>query len=148
MSQTDLIQPKNPEKNWLESYFCKNLRGSAAYQIDTPEVSIKLDQNESPWDWPAQFKDIILERVKSKSWNRYPESYGDKMHELVGAYAGVAPSCILTGPGSNFLIGLILDAMTKEMTGKLVVARPSFSLFEMHCKANGCLLYTSDAADE
>ena len=132
-----MIEPKKPRQDWLESYFCPTLREAKAYHIDTPEVRIKLDQNESPWDWPEQYKKQILDAVSQKSWNRYPEPYGDRLHELVGAYAGVPASCVLTGPGSNMLIALILDAMGRHLKGDCIVARPSFSLFEMHCRYAG-----------
>ena len=59
------------------------------------------------------------------------------MNALLGAYAGVAPQHILTAPGSNYLIALLLETMTKTMSGRLVILRPSFSLFELQAQYVG-----------
>jgi len=147
MDSSQKVQPKEPSKTWLEGFFNKTLLAAKAYQIDTPKVPIKLDQNESPWDWPVEYKNRILSRVKAKEWNRYPEPYGDELHELLGQYAGVSADCILTGPGSNMLIGLILDGLGRKLPGKMVIARPSFALFEMHCRYSGIDFETWDLDD-
>ncbi len=137
MSTDRIIIPKEPEKPWLEQFFLPSLLSTNPYKIDTPEVEVKLDQNESPWDWPPALKQRILDRVRAKSWNRYPESYGVDLHHLLGSYVGVSPECLLTSPGSNALIPLIIDTMGRNVKGKVVIARPSFALFEMHCQYAG-----------
>ncbi|MFW7377573.1 MAG: pyridoxal phosphate-dependent aminotransferase [Oligoflexus sp.] len=147
MDRKQTIVPAEPAKEWLESYFNPTLLAAKAYHIDTPKVPIKLDQNESPWDWPLEYKDRILSRVKAKEWNRYPEPYGDELHELLGQYAGISADCILTGPGSNMLIGLIIDALGRNLPGKVVIARPSFALFESHCRYSGIGYETWDLDD-
>jgi histidinol-phosphate aminotransferase len=148
MESRRIIEPKQPEKKWLEQFFHPGLLAAQAYHIDTPNVQIKLDQNESPSDWPGDFKDRILAKVRERSWNRYPEPYGDELHELLGDYVGVPADSLLTGPGSNMLIGLILDSLTQKMPGKVVIARPSFSLFEMHCRYTNVPYETWDLDDQ
>ena len=134
----DPIKPKAPDESWLESYFVKSLRAVGPYHIDALEhVQIKLDQNESPWDWPDNLKTKILAAVGAKPWNRYPNPFVGELNQLLGAYTGVAAENILTGPGSNYLITLLLDTMTRTMTGRLVILQPSFSLFELHAKYTG-----------
>ena len=127
---TKVITPKNPSQDWLGSYFLPGLLEAKAYAIDTPEVSIKLDQNESPWDWPMPLKEKILSTVAKKEWNRYPESMGEELHRLLGEYVNVPADCLLTSPGSNVLIPLVLDAMGRNTKGKVVIARPSFALLK------------------
>lgn len=139
------MQPKSPDMNWLGSYFQPSLLAAKPYKIDAPEgITIKLDQNESPWDWPADLKDKILHALKEKEWNRYPESMAASLAEILADYVGVKPECLITSPGSNHLIALILDALGRRLTGKVVIARPSFALFESHCQYAGIPYETWD----
>lgn len=144
MSKQAFITPKSPEQSWLESFFCPTLVQAKAYSIDTPKVKYKLDQNESPWDWPVELKQQVLEAVTKRQWNRYPETLGDTLNEMLAEYVGVPKSCVLTGPGSNLLISLVFDAIGRQLKGKVVLARPSFALFEMHCRYAGIPYETWD----
>ena len=140
----DKIIPKNPESSWLEGYFYPSLLKANAYKIDAPTVDVKLDQNESPWDWPKHLKDKILTQVAEKEWNRYPEPMGEELHQRLSDYVGVPAECLLTTPGSNLMISLVFDAMTRNLNGKVVIARPSFALFEMHLNYSGVEYETWD----
>ena len=42
-----------------------------AYALELREAEIKLNQNESPYDFP--FKEEAFARVAARSWNRYPD---------------------------------------------------------------------------
>jgi histidinol-phosphate aminotransferase len=138
MVSPNVLQPKSPDMNWLGAYFQPSLLVAKAYKIDTPQgITIKLDQNESPWDWPAQLKDKILAGLKTREWNRYPEAMAASLSEILAQYVGVGPECLITSPGSNHLIALILDALGRRLLGKVVIARPSFALFESHCHFSG-----------
>src|SRR4051812_2195701 len=99
--------PARPDEGWLKGFLEPSIVGAAAYKIDTPEVDIKLDQNESPWDWPAPIKQKIVERLLAKSWNRYPGAYTDELADQVAAYAGFTAGSVLLGPGSNYLVSLV-----------------------------------------
>jgi histidinol-phosphate aminotransferase len=145
MVSPNVLQPKSPDMNWLGSYFQPSLLAAKPYKIDAPQgISIKLDQNESPWDWPAQLKDKILASLKQKEWNRYPESMAASLTEILAQYVGVRPECLITSPGSNHLIALIFDALGRKLPGKVVIARPSFALFESHCHYAGIPFETWD----
>jgi histidinol-phosphate aminotransferase len=128
------ISPKAPSKAWLESYLDESLVSAKAYAIDTPDVTVKLDQNESPWDWTDELKDIVLDKVKKENWNRYPSAYSDDLCDMVANYVGVKGENILLSPGSNYLCTLLLSTYSKQMTGKVIIAAPSFPLYEGHCK--------------
>jgi histidinol-phosphate aminotransferase len=125
----------------MNAFLEPSLVDAPSYKIDTPaQVKIKLDQNESPWDWPAATKEKVLARLKSTSWNRYPSAFADQLAEKVAAYAGVSPPSVLLGPGSNYLCSLVLSTFSRkipERGGKVVVARPSFALYESHCRYDG-----------
>ena len=131
-----------PDNLWLSTFLEPSLIEAPPYKIDTPQVDIKLDQNESPWDWPDEVKRKILERLLGMSWNRYPSAFTDELADKIGRYAGVSPGQVLLGPGSNYLVSLALSVYSKgtrlrRNSGRVVVARPSFALYESHCRYEG-----------
>lgn len=140
---SEIIQPAAPDDLWLSQYVGTGLLSAPTYAIDTPAVSIKLDQNESPWDWPEAVKRRITERLLERAWNRYPTAFADDIAHKVAAYVGVSPDSVLLGPGSNYLLSVMLTVLSKSYAspenlrsthGTLVIARPSFPLYESHCR--------------
>jgi histidinol-phosphate aminotransferase len=134
------IHPKTPDSAWLRGFVVPSLVAAAPYKIDTPNVTIKLDQNESPWDLPRAIKEKVLARLVSTPWNRYPPAFADELAAKVARYAGVPADSVLLGPGSNYLVSLALSTLVKGILkgrGKLVVARPSFPLYESHSTYEG-----------
>jgi len=140
-----LIVPKMPPQAWLSSYVTPSLMTARSYQIDTPKVSIKLDQNESPWDLPPAIKAKVVAKLLERPWNRYPAPFSDDIADQIARHAGVAPGTVLLGPGSNYLIALLLSVFGKgygkQNAGQVVIARPSFPLYESQCQYEG-IAYT------
>lgn len=149
---TPLIAPARPNAAWLARYLEPSLIEAPPYKIDTPKVAIKLDQNESPWDWPRPVKEKIVARLLDRPWNRYPTAFADELCAQVGSYAGVTAESVLLGPGSNYLVSLVLSVFGKGFVGergranrgKMVIARPSFPLYESHCRYDGIPYQTWD----
>ena len=132
------ITPKAPNDSWAKGYFVETLKATPGYKLNDPQgITVKLDQNECPWDWPNDLKERVLNKVLNHEWNRYPEPHGEYFHSLLAEYIGVPRECIITGPGSNTLIPLLIDSLGKTRKGKLVIARPSFALFEAQCRYSG-----------
>ena len=106
-----------------------SVRAERAYLVPTTtEAGAKVDQNESPFDLPADVKRAILERFAAEPWNRYPD---DRPHALQAALAerlGVEPGAVLVGRGSNDIVHTLglcfLDAGTP-----VVLPAPMFALF-------------------
>ena len=115
---------KSPDSAWVHSFLTDSLVSAGAYAIDTPDVTIKLDQNESPWDWPDDLKQAVLDKLGSKSWNRYPSAFSPRLTELVADYIGVPKDNVLLAPGSNYLCSLLLSIFGKEAKGDIVIAQP------------------------
>lgn len=145
MSPLTPLPIKQPDWSWLSSYLEPSLVAARSYKIDAPTgIQVKLDQNESPWDWPIHLKQRILERVARCEWNRYPDSMASSVGELLAAYVGVPVSSLITSPGSNHLISLIMDALGRRLKGKVVITRPSFALFESYAQYAGIKYETWD----
>jgi len=132
-----VITAREPSQTFLERFMTPSIFTSRGYHIDTPDIEVKLDQNESPWDWPDDVKDIVLAKLKARPWNRYPSPFADELAAKVALRLGVDPKNILLGPGSNYLIALVLQTFSKAIKGKIVLARPSFALYESHCQYEG-----------
>ena len=139
--QPTTITPKMPAADWLSTYVTPSLTAAASYKIDTPPVSIKLDQNESPWDLPTAIKEKVVARLLERPWNRYPSPFSDDLADQIARHAGVTPGTVLLGPGSNYLIALLLSVFGKgygrQNSGRVVIARPSFPLYESQCQYEG-----------
>jgi histidinol-phosphate aminotransferase len=114
-----------------------SLLSAKSYKIDTTSVPVKLDQNENPWDWPAGLKEKIARELLNRPWNRYPSAYSDDLADLIGSQEGLPPGCVLLAPGSNYLIALVMSTFSRLDKGKVVVARPSFALYESHAAYDG-----------
>jgi histidinol-phosphate aminotransferase len=132
-----MITAREPSQGFLEQFLTPSIFTSRGYHIDVPDVDVKLDQNESPWDWPDDVKDRVLAKLKQKSWNRYPSAFGDELAAKIATKMGVDPKNILLGPGSNYLLALVLQTFSKCIKGKVVLARPSFALYETQCQYEG-----------
>lgn len=129
------IAPKQGSDYILSTFFSESLKGTKAYQLEmVPDVDVKLDQNECPWDWNEGLKRRVLEKVLKKEWNRYPDPFAHNLSEILAASLGLRAENILLGPGSNHLISLIFDAVGHALEGDVIIARPSFALFEEQCR--------------
>ena len=131
------MQIKQPSEEFLRQFMTPSIFSARGYHIDAPDVEVKLDQNESPWDWPDVVKDAVLEKLKARPWNRYPSPFADELGAKIAKKLGVDWKNILLGPGSNYLIALVLQTFSKAIKGKVVLARPSFALYESHCQYEG-----------
>lgn len=137
--------PVAPQQSWLARFVAPTLLDAPSYKIDTPAVAIKLDQNESPWDLPPAIKDKVVAKLLARAWNRYPSAFGDEVAARLARQCGVTPESVLLGPGSNYLISLLLSVFSKGVLAQagarprpqVVIARPSFPLYESHCTYEG-----------
>ncbi|HPI74949.1 MAG TPA: histidinol-phosphate aminotransferase, partial [bacterium] len=57
----------------MENYFKKTVLHLQGYSAPPQrQMRAKLNQNESPFDLPAEFKKQVLATAAALSWNRYP----------------------------------------------------------------------------
>jgi len=93
------------------------------------DVKVKLNQNESPYDFPPDIKRKLVESFLEIPFNRYPGESPERLRHALAAYAGCDPSMVLVGNGSNeltYLLGLVFIAPGAPV----VLPRPMFSLYE------------------
>ena len=116
------VSPR-PELGGLRAY---------AVQWDAP---VRLNQNESPLDWPADLKAEVVRRVARAGWNRYPAAQAEILRQaLAGAY-GLAPEMVALTNGSDEAILALVEAFAGGRT--VVLPVPTYSMAEPLAIAGG-----------
>jgi histidinol-phosphate aminotransferase len=105
--------------------FKPHLAGLAAYPYRKVDAPIKLDQNESPWDLPADLKDRALARMRQAAWNRYPDMHAEAVRGRVARVLDWPEAGVVVAPGSNFLV------LALALAGRRILdTAPSFAYYE------------------
>src|SRR5262245_32721643 len=106
------------------------VRGLAAYTLKHFEADVKLDQNENPFELPADLKREVVDRVLHRPWGRYPEFVPAAIIKTLSKFTGWAEEGILVGNGSNELIQASL-IVTLGPGRRLAVPQPTFTLYKL-----------------
>jgi histidinol-phosphate aminotransferase len=112
--------------------FKPHLAGVADYPYRKVDAAIKLDQNESPEDLPAEVKRRALERLAALPWNRYPELHAEDVRAAVARHEGWPESGVVLAPGSNMLIGALAAAARQVLD-----TVPAFPYYRGAAEAHG-----------
>ncbi len=100
-----------------------------AYTLELREAEIKLNQNESPFDFPRELKEQVLVRVAERPWNLYPDFESTALRTAIAKAQDLRPENILVGNGSNELLAAAIGAFVGPGT-PVVFPRPTFALYE------------------
>ena len=115
-----------------------NLLSVHPYEAEMlPDID-KLDANEYPQDLPEWFKkklSLVWERGIHS--NRYPDANHRSLKRAIAAYAGVRPTQVSLGNGSDELIRSILIATCLENRGSILVSPPTFSMYGIVARTLG-----------
>jgi histidinol-phosphate aminotransferase len=98
------------------------------YTLTPVDCKIKLNQNESPFDLPSEFKQKITDKLMNSKWNIYPDFIPDDIYEKIAAFYGYKKENLLIGNGSNEMILTIL-ASTIETSKKIIISIPTFTVY-------------------
>jgi histidinol-phosphate aminotransferase len=105
-----------------------SVRAVRAYNLPAYRASLKLNQNENPWDAPAHIKDEVLRRFAERKWSQYPDFVPAQLNECLATFAGWRSDGIIAGNGSNELIQALL-MVTMEPGKTLLLSEPTFTLY-------------------
>ncbi len=100
-----------------------------AYTLELHEAATKLNQNESPFDFPRELKDEVLARMADRPWNIYPDFEASGLRSALAKAYDLAPENVLVGNGSNELLAAAIGAFVGPGT-PVVFPRPTFTLYE------------------
>jgi histidinol-phosphate aminotransferase len=104
------------------------VRGLKAYTLSPDRASVKINQNENPWDAPEAVKRETLRRMSARAWSRYPDFIPASLHEKLAAFAGWRADGVVAGNGSNELIQATLMVTVGEGR-RVLISEPTFALY-------------------
>jgi histidinol-phosphate aminotransferase len=90
---------------------------------------VKLNQNENPWDAPAEIKEEALRRFAERKWSRYPDFVPASLNEKLAQFAGRKADGVIAGNGSNELIQALL-MVTVGPGKRVLISEPTFALYK------------------
>ena len=110
------------------NYIKPAVRALRAYTLSPHRASVKLNQNENPWDAPARIKEEALRRFAARKWSRYPDFIPSSLNERLAEFARWKPDGVIAGNGSNELIQALL-MVTIAAGKKVLISEPTFALY-------------------
>ena len=96
-----------------------------AYRV-RQDAEVKLNQNESPLDWPDEMKAHVLARVAARPWNRYPSRDAAAVRAAFARGAGISPEMVAVTNGSNEAILALVEAFATARS--VVLTAPGYSM--------------------
>jgi histidinol-phosphate aminotransferase len=100
-----------------------------AYTLELREAAVKLNQNESPADFPADLKQQVLAHFAERPWNIYPDFESMQLRGALAKAYGYSAENVLVGNGSNELLAAAIPTFVGPGT-PVVYPKPSFALYE------------------
>ncbi len=107
-----------------------------AYTLHAYEAEVKLNQNENPYDFPADLKEEAFGLFRERSWSRYPDFVPDALRSRLADFAGWTKDGVLVGNGSNELLQAVLMVLVKEQT-PVVIPSPTFTVYGLIARILG-----------
>ena len=105
---------------------------AAAYPFTPIDAPVKLDQNESGYDFPPALKTLALDRLGKVVWNRYPDMNADSLRLELARYLNWDARGLVVTTGSNVLIHAL--AQIAGLGARVVTVMPAFSLYTLSAK--------------
>ena len=104
------------------------VRALRAYTLSPHRASVKINQNENPWDAPPEIKEEVLRRFAARKWSRYPDFVPVTLQEQLAEFAGWKADGVIAGNGSNELIQALL-MVAIEPGKRVLISEPTFTLY-------------------
>jgi histidinol-phosphate aminotransferase len=108
-----------------------------------PDIEVKLNQNESPYDLPEEIKAELRDTVSAMNFNRYPAEQPTELRDALAEHDDVPAESIIVSNGSNeltYTFGLaFLDPGTP-----MVLPRPLFSRDDLQFDVDGLVTAVQD----
>lgn len=121
----------------LSSFFPAQLaQGGQRLAASPKNYTHYLDKNEQPDDMPEWLKMQVLQKAMNMDWNRYPALDHSDIESQIAASVGLEGNQVVLGSGSATFITTLLNFFGMQRK-QIVIAQPSYSLFDYHCKTYG-----------
>lgn len=114
----------------------QSVRDLKAYHLQPVPATVKLNQNENPYDWPEDIKEEMAAFCRDRAWNRYPTFIPEDLKAALADHVGVAPSQVIAGNGSNEIL-LTLLVSTMDRSRPVILCQPTFTVYDLLVRALG-----------
>tara|TARA_B100000029_G_scaffold461611_1_gene493531 strand:- start:9853 stop:10917 length:1065 start_codon:yes stop_codon:yes gene_type:complete len=129
-------------KSKINGWIRKEILNQSLYTVNNLNTPIKLNQNESPIDWPKDIKKQFLLYLHDRVWNRYPEINGENLRKKLAREFHLSKNQIIIGKGSNEVIQAITTATLSS--GDIVChLSPTFALYSLLSQHRGAKIIQS-----
>ncbi len=108
----------------------QRIRSLTRYHLEPDTTTVKLNQNENPYDFPPDIKDEIAAFCKQRPINRYPNFVPDGLLAALSRYAGVSAGGIIVGNGSNEMLLVLLLALSGQGRD-VILCQPTFTVYRL-----------------
>ncbi len=115
-----------------------SVRALARYHFTPRPSSVKLDQNEGPFDLPEGIREAALERLRSAAWHRYPELHPRTLEEAIAARHDWDPDGVVVSNGSNVLLQALV--IVAGIGQSVLTVAPTFAVYGMQARLLGAEL--------
>ena len=105
-----------------------DVRALKAYTLRPDRASIKINQNENPWDAPERIRQETLAQMNARPWSRYPDFVPAKLQQRLAEFANWTSDGVIAGNGSNELIQATLMVTISSGT-RVLICEPTFALY-------------------
>ena len=112
------------------------VRDLRAYSLSPHRASVKINQNENPWEIPESVKAETLRRLDARRWSRYPDFVASSLQESLAEFASWKPDGVIAGNGSNELIQSLLMVTVNEAK-QVLISEPTFALYRQVTRVLG-----------
>lgn len=136
-----------PEKIDLSGLVRQPVLELEPYHLQKYNCDVKLNQNESPYDLPQDFKQAVVKEFVGENWNRYPEFTGSALLESLADFLNLPQNQLLAANGSNDLLQLIISLVMPGGTRILTVS-PTFAIYRQLCRIAGVDLLELSFTDD
>jgi len=131
------------------AYERKNIHAMAAYvpgeQIDAPGI-IKLNTNENPYP-PSPAVSQALADCDVARLRQYPSPTARKLRDAIAARHGLSAENVIVTNGGDELLRMAIATFV-EVSEKVAVARPTYTLYQVLTAAHGCEMINFELDDQ
>ncbi len=114
----------------LKHRISKNVRNISPYSVPKIECAVKLDGNESPYDFDEEEKTVLYNRLLQLSVNRYPDPEAVCVRSALSRSVGFPETGILLGNGSDEIIQMLIEVLACG-SGNVLIPTPTFSMYKI-----------------
>ena len=111
------------------------------YAPDRRPAAIDLSDNTNRWGVPPAALRALRDTAESSA-ARYPDLYSAQLKRAIAQYAGVDPSMVVTGCGSDDILDSAVRAFAEPGEG-VAMAEPSFPMVPLFARMNGLSVHST-----